>query len=60
MKRFSGTHDSDALEKYLQELICDVGTPQEVGVLVEVLHWVQYEARLAADEEPAPLIVFLL
>ncbi|MGA7622839.1 MAG: hypothetical protein WCA38_21730 [Candidatus Acidiferrales bacterium] len=51
MKLFRIDVDRENLEKYLQELICDVTTPQEVGLLVEVLHTVQYQARLASEAE---------
>jgi hypothetical protein len=51
MKLFPINADREMLEKYLQELICDVSTRQEVGLLVEVLHSVQYEDRLASEAE---------
>jgi hypothetical protein len=51
MKLFRIDVDRENLEKYLQELICDVTTSQEVGLLVEVLHSVQYQARLASEAE---------
>ncbi len=38
MKLYSIDSDRDALKKYLQELICDVSSPQEVDVLVEALN----------------------
>ena len=51
MKLFPINADREMLEKYLQELICDVSTRQEVGLLVEVLHSVQYEDLLASEAE---------
>jgi len=37
MESRANVRESDALEGYLQDLICAVGDPVQVGVLVEVL-----------------------
>jgi hypothetical protein len=45
MKLFPIDTDREALEKYLQELIYDAGSPQEVDVLTAALYSLRYEAQ---------------
>jgi hypothetical protein len=51
MKLYSIDSDREALQKFLQDLICDAGSPQEVNLLVEVLNSVQGSAGFASEAE---------
>jgi hypothetical protein len=51
MKLYSIDSDRDALQKFLQDLICDATSPQEVDVLMEALNSLQGSAGFASDAE---------
>jgi hypothetical protein len=51
MKLYSIDSDREALQKFLQDFICDAGSPQEVDLLVEVLNSVQGSAGFASEAE---------
>ena len=51
MKLYSIDSDRDALQKFLQDLICDATSPQEVDVLMEALNSLQGSAGFASEAE---------
>ncbi len=51
MKLYSIDSDRDTLKKYLQELICDAGSPQDVDVLVEALNSLEGSAGFGSEAE---------
>jgi hypothetical protein len=51
MKLFPIDSDREALKKYLQDLICDVATPDEVDVLVEALSSLEGYAGFGSEDE---------
>ncbi|MGB8543614.1 MAG: hypothetical protein WCD49_18445 [Candidatus Acidiferrales bacterium] len=51
MKLYPIDSDREALKKYLQDLICDAGSPQEVNVLVEALNSLEGSAGFGSEEE---------
>jgi len=51
MKLYSIDSDRDALQKFLQDLICEAASPQEVDVLMEALNALQASAGFASEAE---------
>jgi hypothetical protein len=51
MKLYPIDSDREALKKYLQDLICDTATPEEVDVLVEALSSLEGYAGFGSEEE---------
>jgi hypothetical protein len=51
MKLYPIDSDHEALKKYLQDLICDTATPEEVDVLVEALSSLESYAGFGSEEE---------
>jgi hypothetical protein len=51
MKLHSIDSDRGALQKFLQDLICDAGSPQEVDVLVEALNSLRGSAGFGSEAE---------
>jgi hypothetical protein len=51
MKLYPIDSDRDALKKYLQELICDAGSPQEVDVLMGALSSLERSAGFGSEAE---------
>jgi hypothetical protein len=51
MKLYPIDSDRDALKKYLQELICDVSSPQEVDILMGALSSLEGSAGFGSEAE---------